>query len=75
MNVTVLQFKRKDGKWGAKDPTTGKWNGMVSSIVNGDADLISTSLAVFGARTEVIDYLHPLTNVIRGFAIKSITAF
>ena len=43
---------------------------MASTIVNGEADFISTSLAIFGARTEVIDYLHPLNSVTRGFVIK-----
>ena len=71
LNFTVRLFKRKDSKWGAIQRSTGKWNGMVGNILNGDADLIATSLTIFGSRIQVLDFMYPLSDVTLGFAIKS----
>ena len=71
LNFNIRQFKRIDGEWGNLNKETGKWNGMVSNLINGEADIITGSLAICCKRTEVIDYLWPLATISLGFAIKS----
>ena len=72
LRFTVRQFKRFDNKWGALDDKTGLWNGMISNLVNQEADFLPVSLAQCCKRSKVIDYLWTLTEVRRGFAIKSL---
>ena len=72
LNISVRQFKRIDGKWGGIDRKTGQWTGMVSNLITGDAELISTSLTLYGPRTEVIDFLSPISEAILAFAIKGL---
>ena len=56
MNFTWRLYQRSDGKWGSKQPD-GSFNGMVSSLVKGEADLIATSLTLTPVRHEAVDYL------------------
>ena len=63
--------KRIDGRWGSFNEETGKWSGMLSNLVNGEADLVSANLAICCGRTEVIDYAWTLSAAISGFGIKS----
>ena len=72
LNISVRQFKRIDGAWGLLDKTTGKWTGMVSSVINREAELISTSLTLYGPRTNVIDFLSPVSTKTLGFFIKGL---
>ena len=39
LNFKLRQFLRFDGAWGSFDKQSGKWNGMISNMVNGEADL------------------------------------
>ena len=39
LNFTLRQFLRFDGAWGSFDKQSGKWSGMISNMVNGEADL------------------------------------
>ena len=56
MNFTWSLYQRKDGKWGSK-LENGSFNGMVSSLAKGEADLIATSLTLTPVRHEAVDYL------------------
>ena len=40
LNFKIRQFKRFDGAWGSFNKETGQWIGMISNIVNEEADLI-----------------------------------
>ena len=71
LNFQIRQFKRIEGGWGAFDKKKSQWNGMVSNLVNNDADMIVGSLDACCGRTEAIDYLWPLKDRRVGFAIKS----
>ena len=70
LNISVKQYTRKDGKWGGIDRDTGKWNGMISNIIDGSADIILTCLTVSGKRPEIIDFLHPLSTKFVSFSVK-----
>ena len=71
LNFRVRQFKRFDSGWGALDQETGQWSGMISNLINGEADFISASLTQCCMRTEPLDFLWGLSQVRYGFAIKS----
>ena len=45
LNFHIRQFKRIDGYWGSFIYRTNRWNGMISNIVNGEADLITTAIS------------------------------
>ena len=72
LNFKIRQFKRIGGGWGSIDKVTGQWNGMISNLVNGEADLITTSVTQCCGRWVVIDYLWPLSTNTAGLAIKGI---
>ena len=71
LNFKIRQFKRLDGAWGSLNKETGEWNGMVSNLINGEADIITGSLAICCKRTEVNDYLWTLATISLWFTIKS----
>ena len=71
LNFNIQQFKRIDGEWGALKKETGKWNGMISNLMNGEADMITATLSQCCKRTEAVDFLWPLASIKYGFAIKS----
>ena len=71
LNFNIQQFKRIDGEWGTLNKETGEWNGMISNLKNGEADIIPASMQICGRRTEAVDFLWPLASVSYGFAIKS----
>ena len=71
LNFNIRQFKRIDGEWGNLNKETGEWNGMISNLKNGEADIITGSLTICCMRTEVADFLRPLATISFGFAIKS----
>ena len=49
---------------------TGHWNGMISNLVNGDADLITAPLTKCCRRTEAVDFLWSFSTQSLGFVIK-----
>ena len=69
LNFKFRLFKRFDENWGSIDEN-GNWNGMVSNLISGEADIIVTSLTVCCRRTEAADYLWAISNPIEVFAIK-----
>ena len=71
LNFSIRQFKRFDGAWGSYDEKTGLWNGMISNLVNGEADMLTASLTSCCGRIEVIDHLWTLSDATSGSVIKS----
>lgn len=71
LNFTYRQFKRKDGKWAAFDPSKNQWFGMVENLQNGDADFIATAFSYDVQRSTAIDYMFPLLQQELGFAIRN----
>ncbi|XP_050339209.1 glutamate receptor ionotropic, kainate 2-like isoform X2 [Bactrocera neohumeralis] len=52
-----------DRKYGAQDPFTGEWNGMVSQLMKYKADLAVGSMTITYARESVIDFTKPFMNL------------
>ncbi|XP_030751457.1 glutamate receptor ionotropic, kainate 2-like isoform X6 [Sitophilus oryzae] len=52
-----------DGKYGAFDPETGLWNGMVRELMMHKADLAVGSMTINYARESVIDFTKPFMNL------------
>ena len=71
LNFNIRQFKRIDGAWGSLNKETGVWNGMISNLKNGEADIITGDLTICCKRTEAVDFLWPLATKSYGLAIKS----
>ena len=69
LNFKFRLFKRFDENWGSIDEN-GNWNGMVSNLISGEADIIVASLTMCCRRTEAADYLWAISNPIEVFAIK-----
>ena len=72
LNFKIRQFKRFDGGWGSLDKKTGKWNGMFSNLINGEADLASVPFTICCYRSEAVDFIWTLSHDWLGFSIKSI---
>ena len=70
-NFQVRQFRRQDGMWGSLERKTGNWNGMISNLLNGDADFTSIGLVVCCQRTDAVDFTWALSHASAGFVIKS----
>ncbi|KAG5884124.1 hypothetical protein JTB14_009179 [Gonioctena quinquepunctata] len=51
-----------DRKYGARDPYTGRWNGMVLQLIQHKADLAVGSMTINYARESVIDFTKPFMN-------------
>ena len=49
---------------------TGNWSGMISNLVNGEADVMTTSLTLCCGRTNAVDYLWSLSFSTAGLLIK-----
>ncbi|XP_045462400.1 glutamate receptor ionotropic, kainate 2-like isoform X4 [Harmonia axyridis] len=52
-----------DKKYGARDPDTGRWNGMVQQLTMHKADLAVGSMTINYARESVIDFTKPFMNL------------
>ena len=70
LNFKIRQFRRSDGGWGSLDKETGQWSGMISNLVNNEADLITASLTLCCKRSEAVDFLWVLATQSLGFVIK-----
>ena len=70
LNFQVRQFRRQDGGWGSRNSDTGQWNGMVSNLKNGEADMITATINICCKRTQAVDFLWPMSTQNLGFAIK-----
>ncbi|XP_068994306.1 glutamate receptor ionotropic, kainate 2 isoform X4 [Neodiprion pinetum] len=52
-----------DRKYGARDPETGEWNGIVNELMRHKADLAVGSMTINYARESVIDFTKPFMNL------------
>uniref|UniRef100_A0A8C8FVW3 Glutamate receptor n=1 Tax=Oncorhynchus tshawytscha TaxID=74940 RepID=A0A8C8FVW3_ONCTS len=59
-----------DGKYGARDPDTKTWNGMVGELVYGRADIAVAPLTITLVREEVIDFSKPFMSLGISIMIK-----
>ena len=71
LNFHIKQFKRLDGHWGKFDIKSDQWIGMISNLVNEEADLITASMSLCCGRSKAVDYLWTLSKERYGFVIKS----
>ncbi len=56
MNVSWVLYRREDNKWGSLLPD-GSFNGMISSVVKGEADVVAASLTNMPQRQKGVDFL------------------
>ncbi|XP_050735257.1 glutamate receptor ionotropic, kainate 2-like isoform X4 [Eriocheir sinensis] len=59
-----------EGVYGAPNPVTGEWNGIVKQLMSGKADLAIGSMTINYARENVIDFTKPFMNVGIGILFK-----
>ncbi|XP_017349062.1 glutamate receptor 4b isoform X2 [Ictalurus punctatus] len=59
-----------DGKYGARDPDTKIWNGMVGELVYGKAEIAVAPLTITLVREEVIDFSKPFMSLGISIMIK-----
>ncbi|KAF7250795.1 Glutamate receptor 4, partial [Varanus komodoensis] len=59
-----------DGKYGARDPNTKIWNGMVGELVYGKAEIAVAPLTITLVREEVIDFSKPFMSLGISIMIK-----
>ncbi|XP_004696797.1 glutamate receptor 1 isoform X2 [Echinops telfairi] len=59
-----------DGKYGARDPDSKAWNGMVGELVYGRADVAVAPLTITLVREEVIDFSKPFMSLGISIMIK-----
>ncbi len=46
----------EDGKYGAEDPSTGHWNGLIGEIIRGETDLVAAPVSIIASREKVVDF-------------------
>ncbi|KAK3754484.1 hypothetical protein QZH41_007393 [Actinostola sp. cb2023] len=61
-----------DSNFGAQDPITKEWNGMVKEIIQGTADIAVASFTISPARQRVIDFTQPYIDLGLTALIKSV---
>ena len=69
MNFTASIYRREDRNWGSLMPD-GSINGMISSLVKGEADLVATSLTMKPYRHSGCDFL--VCSLLQLLAVLSI---
>ncbi|XP_035680713.1 glutamate receptor 2-like [Branchiostoma floridae] len=61
-----------DNNWGAKDPITGKWNGVVADVAYKKADMVVASITIRADREEVVDFTTPYIDVGLTFVMSKV---
>ncbi|XP_069363770.1 glutamate receptor ionotropic, kainate 2 isoform X3 [Maniola hyperantus] len=59
-----------DNMYGAWDPDTGQWNGIVKELMDRKADIAVASMTINYAREAVIDFTKPFMNLGIGILFK-----
>ena len=60
-----------DGKYGAIDDATGRWNGMIGEVLYGHADMALGSITINAQRSQVVDFTSPYGEVGIGMMISN----
>ena len=60
----------KDGKYGAFNPTTKQWSGLIGEVVRGEADIALSDLTINEQRSQVVDFTHPFMDAGIGVLVK-----
>lgn len=58
LNFTYVVKEPSDGKWG--DLKNGKWNGMISQVINNEVLLAAAAFSVSAEREVVVNFTVPL---------------
>ncbi|XP_066286903.1 glutamate receptor ionotropic, kainate 2-like isoform X1 [Branchiostoma lanceolatum] len=61
-----------DNNWGAKDPSTGKWNGVVADVAYKKADMVVASITIRADREVVVDFTTPYVDVGLTFVMSKV---
>lgn len=74
LNFTTKLYKRKDGKWGVPsllpNGTAVLTEGIIKSIVTGQADIAIANIGIVYNRQLVIDYIHPIVDLMIGIFVN-----
>ena len=54
---------QEDGRYGALDENTGRWSGMIGSVMSGSADLAVADITQTAMRESVVDFTVPFDQV------------
>lgn len=46
----------KDDKWGTRDVSTAKWNGMIGEVIRGEVDFAAAPITITDLRKSVVDF-------------------
>ena len=71
LNITTQRYRRKDQTWGGY--VNGQSDGMVKTIVDGQADIIATSLTQSPNRSRVLNFMWPIGTETYALFVKRIT--
>ena len=70
LNFTFVLTKPPDGQWGALQ-SDGTWTGMVRELQEGRADIAATDFTVTRARSDVITFAQPITQIYHSLFIQN----
>lgn len=60
LNFTTTFLPSIDGKWGSIEADGKTWNGMIGMVLNNEADIIVSDLALTEKRAQFVDFTVPI---------------